>query len=108
MRWLWLFLALLPRDHSEADEARPLPLRAFPTAEGYGRLASGGRGGRVLHVTTLSDSGPGSFRAAVEAGGPRTVVFDVSGLITLESKLIVRATNSSLTVAGQTAPGKGI
>ena len=81
---------------------------AFPTAEGYGRLAKGGRGGRVIEVTNLHDRGPGSLRAAVEAEGPRTVVFNVSGLITLESKLVVRRTNSNLTIAGQTAPGKGI
>ena len=88
-----------------AEPSRPL---AFPSAEGYGRFAEGGRGGRVITVTNLNDSGPGSLRAAVEAEGPRTVVFAVSGRIELKSKLIVRTANSRLTIAGQTAPGLGV
>jgi hypothetical protein len=79
---------------------------AFPGAEGAGALTPGGRGGRVLAVTNLADDGPGSFRNAVEAAGPRVIVFRVSGIIDLRSDIVVR--NSRLTIAGQSAPGDGI
>ncbi len=79
---------------------------AFPGAEGFGSTTPGGRGGRVIAVTNLNDSGPGSLREACRAEGPRIVVFRVSGLISLESPLVVR--NPYMTLAGQTAPGDGV
>lgn len=82
------------------------PLTAFPGAEGAGKWTAGGRGGRVIAVTNLRDSGAGSLRAAVEASGRRTVVFRVAGTIFLKSPLRVR--HPFLTLAGQTAPGEGV
>jgi hypothetical protein len=79
-------------------------IAAFPGAEGFRALATGGRGGEVYHVTNLDDSGPGSFRDAV-GHGPRIVVFDVGGYVELRSAVSV---GSDVTIAGQTAPGDGI
>ncbi len=87
-----------------ARGASGAPLVAFPGAEGFGALATGGRGGAVYHVTTLADSGPGSFREAVSRPG-RLVVFDVGGVIRLASGVEVAG---DITVAGQSAPGEGI
>lgn len=84
----------------------PDALPAFPGAEGFGRGASGGRSGRVIEVTNLDDSGPGSLRAAVDSDGPRIVVFCVGGYIELKSVLDINKPN--ITIAGQTAPGDGI
>jgi len=90
--------------HAAIEKANPQHLPAFPGAEGFGALATGGRGGVVCHVTNLNDAGPGSFRDAVSQPG-RIVVFDVGGVIKLAKQVEV---SSNITLAGQSAPGEGI
>ncbi|BCM92574.1 hypothetical protein IAD21_04456 [Abditibacteriota bacterium] len=89
---------------SVARAQAPATFPAFPGAEGFGALATGGRGGEVVHVANLNDSGKGSFREAVSRPG-HTVVFDVGGVIKTKSKIAVA---SNVTIAGQSAPGEGI
>jgi hypothetical protein len=82
-------------------------LPAFPGALGWASQTPGGRGGRIIRVTNLNSEGPGSLREAIEADGPRIVVFEVGGVIDLDRKTL-RITNPFITIAGQTAPSPGI
>jgi len=99
-------ISVMPRvARFTAREVPTLPgpggLRAFPGAEGFGAMATGGRGGRVIYVTTLAPSGPGSLAAALAAEGPRTILFKVSGLIDAS----LRIAHGDVTIAGQSSPG---
>lgn len=109
----------LPVIEKEAAEGKPyipwakrpfdLPqaeIPAFPGAEGGGMYTFGGRGGKVITVTSLEDDGPGTLREACEKGGARIIVFNVAGIIRLKSPLTIRA--PYITIAGQTAPGNGV
>ncbi len=99
---LYIVLSVLTAKGMNAQVA------AFPGAEGFGKHATGGRGGKVVTVSNLNDDGAGSFRQAFREypGEPITVVFSVAGIIELKSPL--KISRSNITVAGQTAPGDGI
>jgi hypothetical protein len=92
--------AARPEDLPQAE------IPAFPGAQGGGMYSFGGRGGKVFVVSNLDDRGPGSFREACEAGGPRIVVFNVAGIIKLEERLVIRA--PYITIDGSSAPGDGV
>ena len=91
---------------AKPDDLPQAKVPAFPGAEGAGKFSFGGRGGKVYVVTSLADSGPGTFREACEAAGPRIVLFNVAGIIHLQKPVNIKA--PYLTIDGHTAPGDGV
>jgi pectate lyase len=102
-----LLLVALLAATSPVQAAEPAASLAFPGAQGWAAHTQGGRGGKLIRVTTLDLEGPGSITEAIKTKGPRTVVFEVGGVIDLGVKTL-RITEPLLTIAGQTAPAPGI
>ncbi|MDQ8029265.1 MAG: pectate lyase [Brevundimonas sp.] len=96
-----------PMAQTAASAPAEAALPAFPGALGWASQTPGGRGGRIIRVTNLNSEGPGSLREAIEADGPRIVVFEVGGVIDLDRKTL-KITNPFITIAGQTAPSPGV
>jgi pectate lyase len=99
-------VALVPSAPAGAAAPAPAAL-AFPGAVGWAATTPGGRGGRIIRVTTLAPDGPGSFKAAIEAKGPRIIVFEVGGIIDMGRRTL-KISEPYVTIAGQTAPSPGI
>jgi pectate lyase len=106
--FLLLFVYIVPSApvRGGANSLTICEVKAFPGAMGFGTNTPGGRGGRIIYVTNLNNSGYGSLRRALTASGPRLVLFRVSGTITLKED--IRITEPYLTIAGHTAPGEGV
>ncbi|MBL8642484.1 MAG: hypothetical protein JNK21_01015 [Rhodospirillaceae bacterium] len=103
-------LAHLSAGSATGRDAKPSTqpqMLAFPGAQGWAATTPGGRGGKIIKVTTLASAGPGSLREAIETKGPRIVVFEVGGVVDLERKSL-KIAEPFLTIAGQTAPSPGI